>query len=111
MILSVNLIVFPGTEGMIAQCVNFDFAAQGRTAQEAIERFQKAFVGQLIVDLQDNRVPFSSFKPTPPRYTIMYQKALFRCGPLGPMPMPRDMPMVPGQDPMMAPFVNDVRVW
>lgn len=70
--LQVQVLVFQTQEGFVAQCINFDFAAQGQSVEETLARFQKAFMCQLIADLKDKRLPFSTMQRTPTRYELMY---------------------------------------
>ena len=75
--LQVQVLVFQTQEGFVAQCINFDFAAQGQSVEETLARFQKAFMCQLIADLKDKRLPFSTMQRTPTRYELMYTQQAY----------------------------------
>jgi hypothetical protein len=98
----------PTQTGFVAQCVSFDFAAQGKDVPIVLQRFQKAFMGQMIADLTAARLPFSTMKQTPARYQIMYQKAFLSYGALS-VSMPSNAPPYQGQP--VAPPNVDVKIW
>lgn len=106
--LKIQVLVFPTHQGFVAQCVNFDFAAQGKTVEDVLARFQKSFLCQLVEDLKSNRLPFTAMKPTPTRYQLMFQKAYLSYGPLG-LQLPPNMPQMNGQH--VATPNLDVKIW
>ena len=52
----------------VAQCLDYDVAAQGETIQEAKEAFGVAFSAQLAVYIDDNQNPLEMIPPAPQEY-------------------------------------------
>ena len=55
-------------EVWVAQCLDHDIAAQGRTIAEAKEAFARTFAGQVAVDLYNKVAPLKGFAPAPAMY-------------------------------------------
>jgi len=51
-----------------AQCLEYDIAAQGRTIAEAKYAIEKAFVGQIVVDVTNGSVPMADVPQAPVEY-------------------------------------------
>ncbi len=51
--------------GWVAECVEFDIGAQGKTMEKAIEGFLRNFVGQIMVDVAHGREPLEGIGPSP----------------------------------------------
>jgi len=51
-----------------AQCLEYDIAAQGETIPLAKYAIEKAFVGQVIVDLSTGNQPLADIPPAPRVY-------------------------------------------
>jgi len=54
--------------GWVAQCLEYDIAAQGPSIRAAIENFRDVFQGQIALDLKKNREPMAGKKQAPPWY-------------------------------------------
>jgi hypothetical protein len=65
---SISILLRPEGEGWAAQCLEYDIAAQGQTIQEAKYAIEKAFVGQVIVDLSTRNVPLADIPAAPAEY-------------------------------------------
>jgi hypothetical protein len=61
--------------GWAAQCLEYDIAAQGRTIGEAKTAFEKAFIGQIIVDISHGIAPLSQILAAPQHYWQMFDKS------------------------------------
>ena len=57
------------------QCLEYDIAAQGKTADEARDRFEKTFLGQIELDIKENREPFTGVERAPREFWDMFSKA------------------------------------
>ena len=57
-----------------AQCLEFDIAAQGETQDEAKEAFGKTFLGQIALDISENREPLEDIAPAPQEFLDMFEK-------------------------------------
>ena len=54
--------------GWVAQCLEYDITAQGKTIQDAKKAFGKTFVGQILVDLKHGKAPLQGIKKAPKEY-------------------------------------------
>ena len=61
--------------GWIAQCLEYDIAAQGKNLAEAKAAMEKAFVGQVIVDLSNGIEPLSTVGKAPIEYWQEFTQA------------------------------------
>ena len=50
----------------VAQGIEYDIAAQGRTIQEAKKAFEKTIIGQIILDVKDGLEPLTGVEKAPP---------------------------------------------
>jgi hypothetical protein len=50
----------------VAQAVEYDLNAPGRSMAHALEAFALSMLGQVLVDLKAGREPFSALGPPPP---------------------------------------------
>jgi hypothetical protein len=64
------------TEGSawIAQCLQFDITAQGRSYRDALDRLQVLFWAEHYQALNEDRTPFSNLDKAPERYWVMFEK-------------------------------------
>jgi hypothetical protein len=51
-----------------AQCLEYDIAAQGKTIAEARYGIEKAFVGQILVDVTNGSAPLADVPQAPAEY-------------------------------------------
>ena len=58
----------------VAQCLEKDLAAQGRTIGEAQTAFVRTLIGQIVVDLQHKHRPFANLNRAPEVYEEMWSK-------------------------------------
>ena len=61
--------------GWVAQCLEYDLAAQGSTLAIVKDAFARTVVGQMLVDIEHNIEPLSSFAPAPSNYWETFRKA------------------------------------
>jgi hypothetical protein len=54
--------------GWVAQCLEYDIAAQGKTLKRAMEAFERTVVGQVALDLSKQREPFQGIPQAPSEY-------------------------------------------
>ena len=64
-----------GQSGWVAQCLEYDIAAQGETIAEAKTALEKTFVGQIVVDIAHNKQPLEGIKKAPKEYWNDFKKA------------------------------------
>lgn len=63
-----SVLLFRGSEMWVAQCLDYDIAAQGKTITEAKEAFALTFAGQVFVDLHHGVAPLAGFAQAPREY-------------------------------------------
>ena len=67
-----------GSEGIwkwVAQCLQYDIAAQGDTIAEAKVAFERTFCGQIAVDLAKGRQPLEGIPEAPRGYWDKFEGA------------------------------------
>ena len=64
--------------GWVAQCLEYDIAAQGVTIREAMAAFERTFVGQLVVDVAHKKMPLEGIRPAPKKYWDEFSSAISR---------------------------------
>ena len=65
---TIRVLFFKEGETWVAQCLEFDIAAQGASIKHAREAFIEVFTGQISLDLSKNREPLSEKKQAPHWY-------------------------------------------
>lgn len=61
--------------GWVAQCLEYDIAAQGQTIPATKAAFVRTFCGQVIVDLHHGEEPLATFPPAPAEYLEKFMTA------------------------------------
>lgn len=56
----------------VAQCLDYDFAAQGKNMKEAMDSFARSFAGQICTELKYGKEPFEDFTKAPIEYWDMF---------------------------------------
>lgn len=64
---SLSILLYQEDNLWIAHCLEFDIASQGKTINDAKESFERTFVGQVCLDLKDNKKPLEDV-PKAPEY-------------------------------------------
>jgi hypothetical protein len=59
----------------VAQCLEYDIAAQGKSIKDAISSFAEVLGGQITLDLKANREPLSGKKEAPSWYWRAFAEA------------------------------------
>jgi hypothetical protein len=72
---SLSVLLRHEREGWAAQCLEYDIAAQGATLAEAKDALEKAFVGQIVVDLSNGVEPLSAIGKAPLEYWKQFAQA------------------------------------
>jgi hypothetical protein len=75
LILSVVLLL--DGDRWVAQCLDFDIAAQGQSIKEAQESFERVFFGQIALDLEHGRSPLAGIERAPDEYWDLFKAARF----------------------------------
>jgi len=59
----------------VAQCLEYDFTAQGKSMNKAMDSFAKSFAGQVFMDVQHGKEPLEDFTKAPVEYWDIFHKA------------------------------------
>lgn len=59
----------------VAQCLEHDIAAQGKSIKAAMRTFSKLFAGQVFLDIENGKEPLEDFTPAPVEYWEMLEEA------------------------------------
>ena len=74
--LSVSVIFLQEGNGWVAQCLEYDIAAQGKSIPKAMDALEEVFVGQIVVDLAMNKHPLEDTPAAPPFYWDKQREAM-----------------------------------
>jgi hypothetical protein len=73
--LKLSVLLLRADTGWVAQCLEYDFVAQGKTIPGVKEAFSRALVGQVLVDIEHKQEPLSGFAPAPQEYWDKFKQA------------------------------------
>lgn len=72
-------VLFIQREGFwVAQALERDLAAQGRTLDETKRAFEQTLIGQILFDKQQGREPLAHLGPAPERYREIFLRVATR---------------------------------
>ena len=63
-----RVLLFPEGDRWIAQGVEYDVVAQGRTPEDTKAAFERTFIARIIFDLEHGRPPLAGVDKAPPQY-------------------------------------------
>ena len=66
-----TILVCPQGNNWVAQCVEYDIAAQAKTVDDVMYEFQRTLQVQLAMDLELGREPLSDVPPAPEHFRKM----------------------------------------
>ncbi len=89
--LEVRVLFLHEGDSYVAQCLEYDIAAQGKTLPEVKMAFERTFVGQMMLDLRKGKQPLQGIEPAPRLYWEKFEKAL-RLEDVEPINWPQDVP-------------------
>ena len=84
----VKVLLISEGERWVAQCLEYDFAAQGKTMSKAMDCFSKSFAGQIYIDIDNGKEPLEDFTAAPVEYWDVFNKAADRLKELKPFKLP-----------------------
>ena len=65
---------FEDQSGWVAQCLEYDIAAQGKTIKEAKIAFERTFVGQVVTDIFHQKKPLEGIPKAPSEYWVEFRR-------------------------------------
>lgn len=71
----INVVLLCDQGIWVAQCLEHDIAAQGKTIKQAMKTFSKSFAGQVFMDVENGKQPLEDFTPAPVEYWDMLREA------------------------------------
>lgn len=72
---NVSVLLLREGENWVAQCLQYDIAAQGKSIPEVKNAFARTFCGQIMVDLHHGVDPLASFREAPAEYWERFKHA------------------------------------
>lgn len=73
--IQLKVLFFKDGQSWIAQGLEYDMVAQGRTIQEAQKSFERVFVTNIVVNIKNKIKPLSQFKKAPKIFFKMFENA------------------------------------
>lgn len=70
-----NLLLFKEDEFWIAQGINKDITAQGKSIDNAINSFKNICINQMILDFEDKKEPLSDIPEAPREFIEIFNKS------------------------------------
>jgi hypothetical protein len=72
---TLRVLLFREGANWVAQCLDFDIAAQARTLEQVKAAFCRAFVCQVVIALEHKQEPLADMRPAPSWYAKQWEKA------------------------------------
>jgi hypothetical protein len=66
---------------LVAQCLQFDIAVQGRSMEQLSQRLEHTLAAQVLIDSHYGRRPFEGIEPAPKSYWQAWEKSQARLVP------------------------------
>lgn len=73
--ITLSVLLLREDKGWVAQCLEYDIAAQGKSIKNAKKAFLETVAGQILLDIHHDREPLKDFKEAPPMYRQMFDNA------------------------------------
>lgn len=74
--LQVRTVIFREGDWWVAQCLEFDLAAQAKTVKDLAYEIQRVIVGHMVVCKQEGIRPFEHLPKAPDKYWDMFNEGL-----------------------------------
>jgi predicted RNase H-like HicB family nuclease len=72
----IRAVLFREGEWWVAQCLEYDIAAQAKSVKDLVYEFQRALVGHIVVSLQEGLKPFATLPKPPKRFLAMFEEGV-----------------------------------
>lgn len=72
--LELSVLLIKEGDDWVAQCLQYDIAAQGDTIDEAMEHWARSVAGHIMLDARAGRGPLEGIKPAPPEYWTRWER-------------------------------------
>ena len=75
-IFHLNILLLQEAQIWVAQCLDYDIVAHGKTIPDAMSSFERVFAGQVVLDVEDGKAPLDDILPAPIEYWKLFENAL-----------------------------------
>ena len=72
---ALSVVLLQENDSWVAQALEYDITAQGKTIQKATDALERTVVGQLLVDITHGSQPFEGIEQAPKIYWEHFEKA------------------------------------
>lgn len=69
----IRVLLMDTKQGWVAQCLEYDFVAQGKTIKETVDKFSRAFAAQILIEAELGKTPLEDFTRAPIEYWDMFE--------------------------------------
>ena len=73
--LRLSVLLLKGATHWVAQCLEYDLAAQGKEIDDALRSFTRTLNGQILLDIQEKVAPLSRVLQAPKEYWSIFEHA------------------------------------
>jgi hypothetical protein len=73
--LKIRAVLFQEEGWWVAQCLDYDIAAQARTQADLLYELERILIGYLVISSEKGLRPFERLPQAPRRYWVMYEQA------------------------------------
>lgn len=84
---NVRVLLYREDDMWVAQCLEHDIAAQGKTLDEVQNKFHQTFIGQVILDLEAGKQPLKNVPKAPAEFLKMFENSSHRLKDPKPFPV------------------------
>jgi hypothetical protein len=71
----INILIFQEAGGWVAQCLQYDVAAQAETVPDLFREILRALASHVTLNIERGRAPFADLGEAPDKFWIMYGEA------------------------------------
>src|SRR5438045_1470112 len=91
--LNLTILFLRDHEYWVAQCLEYDVTAQGKSIDDAMQAFERTLVGQVLLDTSQEKEPLAGIAQAPKHYFDLFKKAHRLADPM-PFYVPAGLPNI-----------------
>ena len=80
-LLQLRAVIFKEGDWWVAQCLEYDIAAQAKTTKDLTYELQRVVIGHIVACRQEGITPFEHLPKPPEKYERMFNEGLEVCPP------------------------------
>jgi hypothetical protein len=73
-VIRLRVLVLKENRTWVAQCIDYDIAAQGTSIPDALKCFEQTVLAQISINIEDGKAPFEGIGPAPEWYAQQYER-------------------------------------